>query len=36
VRAAILALGRFGVVDRGTVKTLEKKWKQYQREKGFG
>jgi hypothetical protein len=35
VRAAILALGRFGIADRGTVKTLEKKWKQYQREKGL-
>ena len=29
VRAAILALGRFGVANAETVKTLEKRWKKH-------
>jgi hypothetical protein len=35
VRAAILALGRFAIEERDAVKTLEKKWKHYQREKSL-
>src|SRR6266849_671504 len=35
LRAAILALGRFGIADRSMVKALEKKWKHYQGEKGL-
>jgi hypothetical protein len=35
VRAAILALGRFGITDRSMVKTLGKKWKHYQKEKSL-
>jgi hypothetical protein len=35
VRATILALGRFGIADPRVVKTLEKKWKHYQREKSL-
>ncbi len=32
VRAAVLALGRFGVTDADTVKTLEKRWKKHRQE----
>ena len=32
VRAAILSLGRFGITDVETVKTLEKGWKRYRAE----
>jgi len=35
VRAAILALGRFGIADRPMVKSLEKKWKHYRKEKSL-
>jgi hypothetical protein len=35
VRAAILALGRFGIADRRMVKSLEKKWKRHQKEKSL-
>jgi hypothetical protein len=35
VRAAILALGRFGIADRPMVKALEKKWKHYKKDKGL-
>ena len=32
VRAAILALGRFGIAPEDEVKSLERQWKKYQKE----
>ncbi len=35
VRATILALGRFRIALEAEVKSLEKLWKKYMKEKGF-
>lgn len=34
VRAAILALGRFGIAPEAEVKLLEKRWKKYRESTG--
>ncbi len=35
VRATILAMGRFGIALEAEVKSLEKLWKKYMKEKGL-